>query len=45
MAGPYDNRGEKVNEVNTYDVFGSHTHAPIASSLWRIKDAKLLMSL
>jgi hypothetical protein len=24
MAGPYDNRGEKVNEVNTYDVFGSH---------------------
>jgi len=25
MPGPYDSRGEKVNEVNTYDVFGSHT--------------------
>ena len=24
MLGPYDSRGEKVNEVNRYDVFGSH---------------------
>ena len=24
MQGPYDSRGKKVNEVNTYDVFGSH---------------------
>jgi len=25
MQGPYDSRGKKVNEVNTYDVFGSHS--------------------
>jgi len=24
IPGTYDSRGEKVNEVNTYDVFGSH---------------------
>ena len=24
MPGPYDSRGKKVNEVKTYDVFGSH---------------------
>jgi putative transposase len=23
--GPYDSRGKKVNEVRTYDVFGSHS--------------------
>ena len=27
MPGPYDSRGKKVNEVNTYDVFGSHKFA------------------
>jgi hypothetical protein len=25
MPGPYDSRDKKVNEVKTYDVFGSHT--------------------
>ncbi len=24
MPGPYDSRDKKVNEVKTYDVFGSH---------------------
>ena len=24
MSGPYDSRRKKVNEVRTYDVFGSH---------------------
>jgi len=33
MPGPYDIRGEKVNEVNTYDVFGSH-NAFIARYAW-----------
>ena len=26
MQGPYDSRRKKVNEVNTYDVFGSHNN-------------------
>ena len=26
MPGPYDSRGKKVNEVKTYDVFGSHNY-------------------
>ena len=25
MQGSYDSRGKKVNEVRTYDVFGSHS--------------------
>jgi hypothetical protein len=29
MPGPYDSRGEKVNEVNTYDVFDSHSYHSI----------------
>ena len=32
MRGPYDSRGKKVNEVNTYDVFGSHN-----TGLWEIR--------
>jgi hypothetical protein len=30
MPGPYDSRGKKVNEVNKYDVFGSHNASMIA---------------
>jgi len=38
MQGPYDSRGKKVNEVNMYDVFGSHRQheAP-----WRMITDKL----
>ena len=27
MPEPYDSRGKKANEVNTYDVFGRHRAA------------------
>ena len=31
MPGPYDSHGKKVNEVNMYDVFGSHNDIVLVS--------------
>ena len=31
MQGSYDSRGKKVNEVRTYDVFGSHRYQEVYS--------------
>ena len=33
MPGPYDSRGEKVNEVNMYDVFGSQRRSHASRGL------------
>ncbi len=48
MQGPYDSRGKKVNEVRTYNVFGSHKYliienrglSPIYETPLRLTDAE-----